>query len=531
MRADKISLIAKKDTLICNYGYSYLKGRRSKGNLDVVRQNMRRLARLLKFAQNENREMINLIDLLRPSFFKTIIAGVNEIACYNSETDIYESPTVAVNFGTLIKKCCDLAYIYLLQIPNTNDERKKLKILKTLVTSQWANEVSAQAASNLNAKKWNKDELIPLTSDLMKMNNFLQETSEAMYNKILVDENNYLAYNTLKEVLYTQIILLNRRRPAEVAQIKVQTYTSVNLDSRNENEFENCLTETERVLLTSYSRIMIRGKRGRGVPILLSVNMRKHFDCLMKIRNNFVSHNDYVFHTSGDNFIDGTKVLYKYAKKCGVRCPKSISATRLRKHLATVTQLLQFSEKDLEQLLKFMGHTLNIHCNVYRLSDSLYQTAKVSKLLLLATEEGVEQYKGMKLDDIDIDLNPMCQENTNFNSISEVIEDIKGSSHVMPRATPEDELYEETVEKSVVECPEKGVVELPKGVIIIRKPWTKQQKQIISNYFSNHIERKQAPKKHEINEFVEKYPKLFTNRKWTSIKAVVFNLYKGNLKG
>ncbi|KAG5890073.1 hypothetical protein JTB14_003638 [Gonioctena quinquepunctata] len=143
--------------------------------------------------------------------------------------------------------------------------------------------------------------------------------------------------------------------------------------------------------------------------------MRKHFDCLNKIRNNFVSHNDYVFHTIGDNLIDGTKVLYKYAKKCGVRCPKSISATRLRKHLATVTQLLQFSEKDLEQLSKFMGHTLNIHCNVYRLSDSLYQTAKVSKLLLLATEGGVEQYKGMKSDDIDIDLNPMCQENINSN--------------------------------------------------------------------------------------------------------------------
>ncbi|KAG5867507.1 hypothetical protein JTB14_026121 [Gonioctena quinquepunctata] len=231
-----------------------------------------------------------------------------------------------------------------------------------------------------------------------------------MYNKILVDENYYLAYNTLKEVLYTQIILLNRRRPA---QIKVQTYTSVNWDSRNENEFENCLTETEKVLLTSCSTIVIRGKRGRGVPILLSVNMRKHFDCLNKIWNNFVSHNDHVFHTIGDNFIDGTKVLYKYAKKCG------------------------FSEKDLEQLSKFMGHTLNIHCNVYRLSDSLYQTAKVSKLLLLVTEGGVEQYKGMKLDDIDIDINPMCQENINSNSISEVIEHIKGSSHVMPRATSE----------------------------------------------------------------------------------------------
>lgn len=178
MRADDITLVAKKDAIICNYGYSYLKGRRRKGNLDVVRQNMRRLAKLLTFAKRENSEVKEFIDLLRPSLFQTIIRGVNKIACYNSETDIYESPTVAMNFGTLIKKCCDLAYIQLLQKPNTNDQRKNLKILKILIESQWSNEVSAQAASNLNEKRWNKEELIPLTSDLKKLDKFLQDTAE-----------------------------------------------------------------------------------------------------------------------------------------------------------------------------------------------------------------------------------------------------------------------------------------------------------------------------------------------------------------
>lgn len=33
MRADDISLIAKKDRLICKYAYSYMKGRKSKGIL------------------------------------------------------------------------------------------------------------------------------------------------------------------------------------------------------------------------------------------------------------------------------------------------------------------------------------------------------------------------------------------------------------------------------------------------------------------------------------------------------------------
>lgn len=149
-----------------------------------------------------------------------------------------------------------------------------------------------------------------------------------------------------------------------MAQLKVHTYNSVNLDAHAENdEFQSSLTETEKILLNSYSRIVIRGKMGGGVPVLLSPNTRKHFD--YQIRNNFVSDNEYVFHTKGKSFFDGTKVLQKYVKKYGIENPLSITATKLRKHVATVTQLLNFSNKDLEQLSNFMGQTLNTHCNFY----------------------------------------------------------------------------------------------------------------------------------------------------------------------
>lgn len=174
MRADDINLIAKRDPLICQYAYSYIKGRQSKGNIDLVRQNMRKLAKLLQYARTRNSEVKHLIDILRPKYFEVIVSGVNKLAQYNLETDNYESPTLAINFGTLIKKCCDLAYIHLLQIDNTNDQRKDLKILKKLIESQWCNEVSAQAGSNLSQNRWNKEELLPLTSDLKKLNNFLQ---------------------------------------------------------------------------------------------------------------------------------------------------------------------------------------------------------------------------------------------------------------------------------------------------------------------------------------------------------------------
>ncbi|KAJ8933559.1 hypothetical protein NQ314_013933 [Rhamnusium bicolor] len=245
------------------------------------------------------------------------------------------------------------------------------------------------------------------------------------------------------------------RRPAEVAQLKLQTYKTINLDSsKQDTVFKNCLTETEKILLNTYSRFVIRGKRGRGVPVLLSPAMRKHFEFLIRVRDNFVKDNDYIFHTKGKGFIDGSKTMQKYVSKCGVIRAKSITATLLRKHLATITQLLQFSNNDMEQLSKFMGHTLKTHCNVYRLSDNIYQTAKVSKLLLLMMEGGAENFKGKRLDEIDIRLTPVLDNDDIFEqliqdtpqSLEEVQEvDVKENSH------PAEEEKENVIEKKIIE--------------------------------------------------------------------------------
>lgn len=80
-----------------------------------------------------------------------------------------------MNFGTLLKKCCDLAYIHLVQMHNTDDKQKEVQILKSLIESQWADEVSAQTGANLSAQKWNRNELVPLTSDLRKFKQGLEK--------------------------------------------------------------------------------------------------------------------------------------------------------------------------------------------------------------------------------------------------------------------------------------------------------------------------------------------------------------------
>ncbi|GJQ86486.1 hypothetical protein Trydic_g10388 [Trypoxylus dichotomus] len=91
------------------------------------------------------------------------------------------------------------------------------------------------------------------------------------------------------------------------------------------------------------------------------------------------------------------KILSKYAHACGSKNPSSITCTRLRKHIATLTN-------DLEQLASFMGYTLSVHRSSYRLPDDIYKTAKISKLLLLMGKGEAGQFKGKKLDEINFDL-------------------------------------------------------------------------------------------------------------------------------
>lgn len=74
--------------------------------------------------------------MLRPSYLQLIVDGVNEMAQYDHKTDKYMSPTLALNFGNLLKKCCDVAYIELLKQANMNSQQEDIEIFKKIIESQ-----------------------------------------------------------------------------------------------------------------------------------------------------------------------------------------------------------------------------------------------------------------------------------------------------------------------------------------------------------------------------------------------------------
>lgn len=317
-----------------------------------------------------------------------------------------------------------------------------LKTLIQLLDANWRYDVSNHASDDLSQKKWNKLTIVPLASDIKILKDYLHNVSNNIRCLIETGNNNFKLYTDLLEVVYCKILLLNRRRPGELQRIRLHDYlTSIDHEEGQYEEFNRALNPAERVLIKSFKRIVIKGKRNRGVPVLLSLDVQKDMDVLLSLRDKYVSKtNPYLFGKPGyETPLYGYKILQKMAKLSGAKYPNSISSTKLRKHLATICQIFSMSENDLEQLASFMGHTPGIHKNSYRLPDDVYQTAKISKLLLLMENGKADKFKGKSIDEIDLDLEEeiVGEEIENSDILNADVEVVQNISSVQPEITPQ----------------------------------------------------------------------------------------------
>ncbi|KAL4718874.1 hypothetical protein ACJJTC_006539 [Scirpophaga incertulas] len=498
MRADKISLIAKKDNLICAFGSQYLKTHREKHFVNVVSRKMRELAKLLLELKKIDPSINDFFSALRPIHYDIIVQATKILGNYDIEKDRYGTPTFAMNLSTTLKQCCNIAIIRALkkQGPymevDTGKIEADLKTLIQLIESNWKYDVSTQAATDLNKKK---------------------------------------------------VLLLNRRRPGELQRLTVHDYLeSDNNDNNKYEEFDRALTASERILVKKFKRVVIRGKRGRGVPVLFNKEVQDDIKLLLSIRHIFfdTTPNQFLFGNPGyNNTIYGYKVLEKHAKLSGAKQPKAISSTRLRKHLATLSQVFSMSENDMEQLATFMGHTNEVHKKSYRLPDDVYQTAKISKLLILMEDGKADTYKGKSLEEIDLDLNEeLIEEPVDNNEIidydpepeptldanSDYIQtycNLNDLSHAGSSCMQNDS--QQLINEPVSQLGNGN--KLRKGKKRTLVPWTKEQRDVVTKYFKCHIKNHQPPKRNECEKLKEQHVDLLKNKDWLKIKVFVQNIY------
>lgn len=214
-----MSLEVKSDALTCEYGDRLLEKHENDPSKDgFVSQKMRELGRFVIAAKNKalNKTLKKLEDLLVPPMFKLAGDAAKKACGYTKSKYRYERPSLKTVGDIMIGH-----YV------KAEDEAaaNRVRSFLGLVRSEWNHYVSHHARINLEENKWNKKEMIPLTEDVIKLQNYLKSMEENAREKLkeVPDPN---AYSLLSETTLSQIILYNRRRQGEAAKMLLETYES-----------------------------------------------------------------------------------------------------------------------------------------------------------------------------------------------------------------------------------------------------------------------------------------------------------------
>ncbi|XP_076125552.1 uncharacterized protein LOC143105447 isoform X2 [Alosa pseudoharengus] len=95
--------------------------------------------------------------------------------------------------------------------------------------------------------------------------------------------------------------------------------------------------------------------------------------------------------------------------------PERLSSTKLRKHVSTLSKVLNLKDTEMDQLADFLGHNIAVHRKFYRLPEGTLQLAKVSKVLMAMERGCLMDYKGKNLDEIEIDPNETIPEESDHS--------------------------------------------------------------------------------------------------------------------
>lgn len=376
MHADSFFSVVIEDPLIVNYGDDLLKKTKRKRSLYHISNKLRECARFLV----EMRKIGSYPDMfsaLKPECFDNVILATQKMASFDIQKRTFGAPSLALHFRTTLTALSDLAEKLIvrkkIELPEETIEKRLVELERfcKMVDKQWAIEIGSIALKDLSEKKSIKPKLLPVTEDIMLLKRSVEEKAGKAYESLEKSKTKD-AYKILAECTLLLTIIHNRKRVGDIQYLDIDAceHQIDNHSQSEQPELFKSLTKNELLLTQNYQRITSIGKGSTSVPVLVPKKMQKYYSMLINIRRNFAwfpLENTYLFtYPTSVRWIDGTYLMQKYAKTCGAKFPHLLTSCRLRKHIATVTQVLSLRPNEIDQLAKFMGHTVKTHENFYK---------------------------------------------------------------------------------------------------------------------------------------------------------------------
>ncbi|XP_037401123.1 uncharacterized protein LOC119265232 isoform X3 [Pygocentrus nattereri] len=539
MNPDPITDIVKNDQVIIDVGQHLLnKGGTSAKNQQSVREKMREMGRLIRNARKVT-TLKKMEDLINPKKYMETVKAVKLTCGYDSETNKFLIPSLANKLGNTLVKVSKLLKAQGL-ISNNDKLVKNASEFQDVHQEKWNELISATALRNIREAKWNVPTVMPFTEDVQKMHAYLTQVQDEWYNS-LSESPSTKAWMELAKVCLAQIILFNRRREGEVASMPLSAFSSRDTSDPHV-DVDWALSEVEKKLCRHFSRIVIRGKRGRPVPILLTPKMLGALELLVKQREacGVLKDNGYMFaRPEAMTHFRGSDCIRGFAKACGARCPESLTSTRLRKHAATLSTVLNMTDTEMDQLANFLGHDIRIHREFYRLPEKTLQLAKISKVLMALEQGRLAEFHGKNLDEIgidpdekilDSDEDTSAQEEKRSSSTSTVDEPSAEESlsptkkNEMPPPPPPKK-YKRLSDEDETPSRFGAMRHSSKGKATQKKkrPWKQTEVQAVERHMNRFITACTVPAKSDCERCLRAEPEALKNRDWQNLKFYVYN--------
>jgi hypothetical protein len=394
LRDDAVTNTLRQDKLLILLGNKLLKKYRAKYHHKEIRSKLRSLGRLLLAIKEKNPEILNFASIYNCRYYDLTLKTINELGGLNEQTGCYRAPSYPYMIGILLKQVGKILVSECIK-----DQNKYLKTnveeFLHLLHEDYGTSVNKTVLENQLEKKRNKGTEIPNLGDIQILKKYLDKNRSKYFNnlkeKFSVSDWKALAMYTL-----TTLQLFNRRRAGEIQRILIADVEKTHgiRDGTNDDLY-NSLTAAGKQTADQYMRCVIRGKLARGVPVLFH---KTHWECIkliLKHRSSagISSENPYVFGVPSTNnkcqFLDACALMRDFSNKCGAENPQSLRGTKLRKHIATQSVILNLNETDVTDLASFMGHAEKIHKDHYRMPLPAREITKISALLELAQGDSV----------------------------------------------------------------------------------------------------------------------------------------------
>ncbi|XP_069001488.1 uncharacterized protein [Embiotoca jacksoni] len=390
----------------------------------------------------------------------------------------------------------------------------------------------------------------PLLSSLSCLVVYLRRQQHSSFLSLTRSPHSAEAWRLLCHSSLSLLILYNRHRECEVAKLTIQDYhnrvTPAGSSTGPPSGTEALLSPFERQVLCHLPRAGVLGKRGRIQPLIFPPHCESCLDLLLRTSPNVGvdPESPYVFsrpYHSPATPLRGTDLLRNLARASGAKNPGAVTATRARRQIAILTQLLLLEEGEaqgggIKRLEDFLEREYHVTQNCSTIIRDPALMGRVGRVVLYGEKEGV-LFRGMSLQHICLELDVMSDNSADSFSddsdAEEEKEEVKEKTEVTvkkkgPGRPPRKKRAagtSPTASPSLANVPKRRCIPPKSGKRgVLKRPWSEAERVAVETHLKRNLIELRVPAKADCERCLELCPLLVSNqRDWRAIKFYVHN--------